>query len=72
MTIWHRRQKVILKTILNSPMKLHFLDIVIEHMRQNEKFIMKILEDSNFKNTIMEFMLDEVYEGLNNCPEVGT
>ncbi|NRD76594.1 type I restriction endonuclease subunit R [Bacillus sp. BRMEA1] len=45
-----------------------FLDIVIQRMSQNEKFFMKILEDSNFKNTIMEFMLDEVYEGLNNRP----
>ncbi|MED3575868.1 type I restriction endonuclease subunit R [Cytobacillus praedii] len=47
-----------------------FLDIVIERMSQNEKFFMKILEDSNFKNTIMEYMLDEVYEGLNNRPEI--
>lgn len=43
-----------------------FLDVVIDRMAQNEKFFMKILEDNDFKNAIMEFMFDEVYEGLNN------
>ena len=43
-----------------------FLDVVISRMAQNEKFFMKILEDSDFKETVMEFMFDEVYEKLSN------
>lgn len=41
-----------------------FLDVVIARMAQNEKFFMKILEDSDFKDTIMEFMFDEVYQSF--------
>ncbi|GGJ05277.1 type I restriction endonuclease subunit R [Paenibacillus hunanensis] len=43
-----------------------FLDIVIGRMGQNEKFFMKILEDSDFKANIMEYMFDEIYEGLSD------
>ena len=46
--------------------KKAFLDVVISRMAQNEKFFMKILEDSDFKETVMEFMFDEVYEKLSN------
>ncbi len=41
-----------------------FLDIVIGRMGQNEKFFMRILEDSNFKSAVMDFMFEEVYKGL--------
>lgn len=41
-----------------------FLDIVIGRMGQNEKFFMKILEDSDFKATVMEYMFEEIYKGL--------
>lgn len=41
-----------------------FLDIVIGRMGQNEKFFMKILEDSDFKTAVMDFMFEEVYKGL--------
>ncbi|QSO48478.1 type I restriction endonuclease subunit R [Alicyclobacillus mengziensis] len=41
-----------------------FLDIVIGRMGQNEKFFMKILEDSDFKTAVMDFMFEEVYKGF--------
>ncbi|MED4229504.1 hypothetical protein [Neobacillus cucumis] len=41
-----------------------FMDFVISRMNQNEKFMMKILENSEFKNFVMEDMFDEVYSGL--------
>jgi type I restriction enzyme R subunit len=43
-----------------------FLDIVIGRMGQNEKFFMRILEDSNFKSAVMDFMFEEVYKGLSD------
>lgn len=43
-----------------------FLDIVIARIAQNEKFFMKMLEDSDFKDTVMNYMFDEVYENFNN------
>ncbi|MFC0212117.1 type I restriction endonuclease subunit R [Paenibacillus chartarius] len=43
-----------------------FLDIVIGRMGQNEKFFMKILEDNDFKATVMDFMFEEIYKGLSN------
>lgn len=43
-----------------------FLDVVIGRMAQNEKFFLKILEDSEFKEMIMEYMFDEVYDSLKN------
>ncbi|MCC5909493.1 MAG: type I restriction endonuclease subunit R [Clostridiaceae bacterium] len=42
-----------------------FLDVVIDRMTQNERFFMKILEDTDFKDTVMNFMFEEVYESLN-------
>ena len=42
-----------------------FFDIVIGRMSQNEKFFMKILEDTDFKETIKDFMFEEIYEKLN-------
>ena len=42
------------------------MDVVISGMAQNEQFFMKILEDSDFKETVMEFIFDEVYEKLSN------
>mgnify|MGYP001209312431 CR=1 FL=1 len=41
-----------------------FIDIVIERMSQNEKFFMKMLEDSDFKNTVMNYMFDEIYQDI--------
>lgn len=41
-----------------------FLDVVIGRMTQNEKFFMKILEDGNFKDTVVNFMFEEVYDSL--------
>ncbi|WP_083511785.1 type I restriction endonuclease subunit R [Alicyclobacillus acidiphilus] len=48
-----------------------FLDIVIDRMGQNEKFFMKILEDSDFKTAVMDYMFEEVYKGLSNRTEKG-
>ncbi|MDO6654996.1 type I restriction endonuclease [Anaerobacillus sp. 1_MG-2023] len=41
-----------------------FMDFVINRMQNNEQFFMKILEDNEFKEFLMEDMIDEVYEGL--------
>jgi type I restriction enzyme, R subunit len=41
-----------------------FMDFVISRMNQNEKFFMKMLENSEFKNFIMDDMFDEVYDTL--------
>ncbi|QHS23763.1 type I restriction endonuclease subunit R [Virgibacillus sp. MSP4-1] len=41
-----------------------FLDVVIDRMSQNEKFFMKMLEDNDFKKTVMNFMFDEIYEEM--------
>jgi type I restriction enzyme R subunit len=42
-----------------------FLDFVISRMSQNEKFFMKMMENSEFKQYIMDDLFEEVYEGLN-------
>ncbi|MGE8081622.1 type I restriction endonuclease subunit R [Peribacillus loiseleuriae] len=42
-----------------------FMDFVIDRMGSNEKFFMKILENEEFKNFIMEDMMDEVYAEVN-------
>ncbi len=42
-----------------------FMDFVIDRMGSNEKFFMKILENEEFKNFIMEDMMDEVYAKVN-------
>ncbi|MDQ0481535.1 type I restriction endonuclease subunit R [Guptibacillus hwajinpoensis] len=41
-----------------------FMDFVVNRMQNNEQFFMKILEDNEFKEFLMEDMIDEVYEGL--------
>ncbi|MDQ0159745.1 type I restriction endonuclease subunit R [Alkalibacillus salilacus] len=41
-----------------------FLDVVIDRMSQNEKFFMKMLEDQDFKKTVMNVMFDEVYQEM--------
>lgn len=43
-----------------------FMDFVISRMSQNEKFLMKMLENNEFRSYIMDDMFEEVYEGLNN------
>ncbi|HFR4184939.1 TPA: type I restriction endonuclease subunit R [Bacillus cereus] len=42
-----------------------FINFVIDRMSSNEKFFMKILENEEFKNFIMEDMMNEVYSEVN-------
>lgn len=42
-----------------------FINFVIDRMSSNEKFFMKILENEEFKNFIMEDMMNEVYAEVN-------
>lgn len=42
-----------------------FMNFVIDRMSSNEKFFMKILENEEFKNFIMEDMMNEVYDEVN-------
>lgn len=46
--------------------KKSFMDFVIERMTSNEKFFMKILENEEFRDYIMEDMMKEVYEEVNS------
>lgn len=41
-----------------------FLDTVISRMGRNEKIYMKILEDQDFKESVMEYLFEEIYNGL--------
>lgn len=41
-----------------------FMDFVINRMQSNETFFMKILENPDFKNYLMEDVIDEVYKDL--------
>ncbi|MDK2917906.1 MAG: type restriction enzyme subunit [Candidatus Petromonas sp.] len=43
-----------------------FINKVIDRMDQNQTFFTRILDDEQFKNALMEFMLVETYEKLNN------
>ncbi|MFD0084205.1 type I restriction endonuclease subunit R [Priestia megaterium] len=43
-----------------------FMDFVIDRMSSNEKFFMRILENEEFKNYIMEDMMNEVYSEMNS------
>lgn len=43
-----------------------FMGKVVDRMSQNEKFFMKILDDEQFANALMELMLSEVYDKLQN------
>ncbi|MED3645025.1 type I restriction endonuclease [Caldifermentibacillus hisashii] len=42
-----------------------FMDFVIDRMSSNEKFFMQILENEEFRNFIMEDMMNEVYAEVN-------
>lgn len=42
-----------------------FMNFVIDRMSSNERFFMKILENEEFKNYIMEDMMNEVYSEMN-------
>jgi len=41
-----------------------FMGKVVDRMSQNEKFFMKILDDEQFANALIELMLPKVYEKL--------
>jgi len=43
-----------------------FMSKVVDRMGQNQKFFMKILDDEQFANALMELMLSEVYDTLRN------
>lgn len=43
-----------------------FMGKVVERMGQNQKFFVKILDDPQFANALMELMLSEVYDRLKN------
>ena len=43
-----------------------FINFVIDRMSSNEEFFLKILENDEFKNVIMEDMMNEVYGEVNN------
>lgn len=43
-----------------------FMDFVIDRMSSNQEFFMKILENEEFKNFIMEDMMNEVYGEVNS------
>ena len=42
-----------------------FMDFGIDRMSSNENFFMKLLENEEFKNFIMEDMMNEVYAEVN-------
>ncbi len=41
-----------------------FIDKVIDRMDQNHTFFTRVLDDEQFKNALMEYMLVETYEEL--------
>ena len=43
-----------------------FMDFVIDRMSSNQEFLMKILENNEFKTVIMEDMMNEVYVAVNS------
>ncbi|WIV12820.1 type I restriction endonuclease [Proteiniborus sp. MB09-C3] len=43
-----------------------FINKVIDRMDQNQSFFTRVLDDEQFKNALMEYMLVETYEKLNN------
>jgi type I restriction enzyme R subunit len=43
-----------------------FINKVIDRMDQNQSFFTRVLDDEQFKNALMEYMLAETYEKLNN------
>jgi type I restriction enzyme R subunit len=42
-----------------------FINKVIDRMDQNQTFFTRVLDDEQFKNALMEYMLTETYEKLN-------
>ena len=46
-----------------------FMNIVINRMEQNQTFFRKILDDEEFKNVLMGYLLPETYEKLKNTVE---
>lgn len=67
-----RNREMIIKAKNNSiedfsyAYKKVFMEKVVDRMDQNEKFFMKILDDEQFANALMELLLAEVYEKLRN------
>jgi len=45
-----------------------FINKVIDRMDQNQAFFTRVLDDEQFKNALMEYMLVETYEKLNSRP----
>jgi len=45
-----------------------FINKVIDRMDQNQAFFTRVLDDEQFKNALMEYMLIETYEKLNSRP----
>ena len=43
-----------------------FINKVIDRMDQNQSFFTRVLDDEQFKNALMEYMLVETYEKLNS------
>jgi type I restriction enzyme R subunit len=43
-----------------------FINKVIDRMDQNQAFFTRVLDDEQFKNALMEYMLVETYEKLNS------
>ena len=43
-----------------------FIDKVIDRMDQNKAFFTRVLDDEQFRNALMEYMLVETYEKLNS------
>jgi len=46
-----------------------FMNIVINRMEQNKAFFTKILDDEEFKNVLIGYLLPETYEKLRNTVE---
>src|SRR5690606_36468634 len=45
-----------------------FINKVIDRMDQNQAFFTRVLDDEQFRNALMEYMLVETYEKLNSRP----
>ncbi|SER54455.1 hypothetical protein [Salipaludibacillus aurantiacus] len=45
------------------------MDFVIDRMQNNENFFMKVLEDNDFKQFLMDDMFNEVYHDLRENSE---
>lgn len=47
-----------------------FMNIVVNRMEHNQAFFTKILDDEEFKNVLMGYLLPETYEKLKNTAEI--